>query len=93
MQIKFLEEENADLRETMARMRQRMLDTSEVSREWVRHVLSLSSCRDERDRNDDVQQLIARAERHARRYMASLPRPSTLVRLMPLSSSRTSMST
>jgi hypothetical protein len=47
--------------------------------------------REERDRNDEIQQLIARAEFNARHYMtninlASLPSSSTLVRIVPLSS-------
>lgn len=47
--------------------------------------------RDNRDRNDEIQQLIARAESNARQYMSNFninttPSPSTLVRIIPVSS-------
>jgi hypothetical protein len=47
--------------------------------------------RDDRDRNDEIQKLIARAEFNARQYMtnfnfATLSSPSTLVRILPVSS-------
>lgn len=48
--------------------------------------------RDDRDRNDEIQQLIARAEFNARQYMTNfnlttLSSSSTLVKIVPLSSS------
>jgi len=50
-----------------------------------------SSCRDDRDRNDEIQQLIARAENNARQYMTNFnitttSPQSTLVRIIPVSS-------
>lgn len=46
--------------------------------------------RDERDRNDEIQQLIARAEYNARQYMSnfniSTSPVSTLVRIIPVAS-------
>jgi hypothetical protein len=47
--------------------------------------------RDDRDRSDEIQQLIARAELNARQYMTnfnltSLTTPSAVVRIVPLSS-------
>ena len=47
--------------------------------------------RDDRDRNDEIQQLIARAESNARQYMtnfnlSSVSPTSTLVRIIPVSS-------
>jgi hypothetical protein len=48
------------------------------------------SYRDDRDRNDEIQQLIARAENNARQYMTNFnittTSPSTLVRIIPVSS-------
>jgi hypothetical protein len=49
------------------------------------------SYRDDRDRNDEIQQLIARAENNARQYMTNFnitttSPPSTLVRIIPVSS-------
>lgn len=46
--------------------------------------------RDDRDRNDEIQQLIARAETNARQYMSNFnitsSPTSTLVRIIPVSS-------
>ncbi|CAF2352021.1 unnamed protein product [Rotaria sp. Silwood2] len=75
VQIKILEEENADLRDIMSQMRKRAHDDR----------------RTDRDRNDEIQQLIARAESNARQYMSnfniSTTSPtSTLVRIIPISS-------
>ncbi|UJR21839.1 hypothetical protein I4U23_024913 [Adineta vaga] len=78
VQIKILEEENADLREIMNQMRKRTQDDRN----------------DERDRNIEIQQLIARTELNARQYMANfnfttLLTPSALVKIVPLTSSTT----
>ncbi|CAF3366132.1 unnamed protein product [Rotaria sp. Silwood1] len=75
VQIKILEEENADLRDIMSQMRKRAQDDR----------------RTDRDRNDEIQQLIARAESNARQYMsnfniATTSPTSTLVRIIPISS-------
>ncbi|CAF3322157.1 unnamed protein product [Rotaria socialis] len=75
VQIKILEEENTDLRDIMNQMRKRSQDDR----------------RTDRDRNDEIQQLIARAESNARQYMSnfniSTTSPtSTLVRIIPVSS-------
>ncbi|CAF2113856.1 unnamed protein product [Rotaria magnacalcarata] len=75
VQIKILEEENTDLRDIMSQMRKRSQDDR----------------RTDRDRNDEIQQLIARAESNARQYMSnfniSTTSPtSTLVRIIPVSS-------
>ncbi|CAF1290281.1 unnamed protein product [Adineta steineri] len=73
VQMKILEEENTDLRDIMSQMRKRTQDDR----------------REDRDRNDEIQLLIARAESNARQYMSNFnlsPSPtSTLVRIMPLS--------
>ncbi|CAF0914538.1 unnamed protein product [Rotaria sordida] len=75
VQIKILEEENADLRDIMSQMRKRTQDDRRI----------------DRDRNDEIQQLIARAESNARQYMSNFKIPTTpptpnLVRMMPISS-------
>ena len=49
---------------------------------------------DDRDRNEEIQKLIARAEFHARQYMtqfnlSTFTSPSAIVRIVPLSSSNT----
>ncbi|CAF0949223.1 unnamed protein product [Didymodactylos carnosus] len=55
VQIKLLEDENADLRDIMLQMRKRTHDGR----------------KDERDRGDEINQLIARAEFNARQYMTN----------------------
>ncbi|CAF3899621.1 unnamed protein product [Adineta steineri] len=78
VQIKILEEENADLRDIMNQMRKRTQDGR----------------KEERDRNIEIQQLIARTELNARQYMTNfnlttlLP-SSSFVKLVPLTSSTT----
>ncbi|CAF4023533.1 unnamed protein product, partial [Adineta steineri] len=78
VQIKILEEENADLRDIMNQMRKRSQDGR----------------KEERDRNIEIQQLIARTELNARQYMTNfnlttlLP-SSSFVKLVPLTSSTT----
>ncbi|CAF1212462.1 unnamed protein product, partial [Rotaria sordida] len=56
VQIKILEEENTDLRDIMNQMRKR----AQYGR------------KEEKDRNNEIQQLIARAEFNARQYMTAL---------------------
>jgi len=74
VQIKILEEENFDLRDIMSQMRKRAHDDR----------------KEDRDRNDEIQQLIARAESNARQYMSNFnitaSPTSTLVRIIPVSS-------
>ena len=57
-------------------------------------ILSISHLffRTERDRNDEIQQLIARAELHARQYMSTFnlhhfTTNSTIARIVPIASS------
>ncbi|CAF1067608.1 unnamed protein product [Rotaria magnacalcarata] len=75
VQMKILEEENTDLRDIMSQMRRR----SQYGR------------KEEKDRNDEIHQLIARAELNARQYMTnlnltSLTSHSNVVKIVPLSS-------
>ncbi|CAF1106133.1 unnamed protein product [Rotaria sordida] len=75
VQIKILEEENTDLRDIMNQMRKR----AQYGR------------KEEKDRNNEIQQLIARAEFNARQYMTALnltnlTSQTAFVKIMPLSS-------
>ncbi|CAF4624268.1 unnamed protein product [Rotaria socialis] len=75
VQMKILEEENTDLRDIMSQMRRR----SQYGR------------KEEKDRNDEIHQLIARAELNARQYMTNLnltsfTSHSNVVKTVPLSS-------
>lgn len=79
----------------MTQMRKRAQDDRKYSFRFLCSPFSSSIVfffRDNRDRNDEIQQLIARAETNARQYMSSFnintttPSPSTLVRIVPVSS-------
>ena len=100
VQIKILEEENADLRDVMSQMRRRAYDDRRSVFEFLsfaflsdlsRSFFLFISFREDRDRNDEIQQLIARAESNARQYLSNFnlttsSPTSTLVRIIPVSS-------